>query len=250
MKILVVDPDEDFRRDLIEKLKVVSSECNVIGQSDCIEDAEKLILSILPDFVFLSCELPDGKCFDLLHGLSSKNIHIQVAVISDKEDFAYEAFRFRVLHYLLKPVDVCDLQEAICRYYYHGEKAGKAALLTNGSNGHKETRICFSLINGLKLVDVSKIIFLEADHCYTKVIMDNRDSLFLSRSLCYYQEQLKNYQFLRVHRKYFVNTEKVIGYNLNDGLIELTENHSIHVSRRKRREVLEKLKSKTFPTRG
>ncbi|HRG08484.1 MAG TPA: response regulator, partial [Cyclobacteriaceae bacterium] len=79
-----------------------------IQEADHVAAGLKLIASYQPDLVFLDVMMPDGTGFDLLKQLPT--IPFKLVIVSGHQEFALQAFRFSAIDYLIKPIDVDELQ--------------------------------------------------------------------------------------------------------------------------------------------
>src|SRR5215510_3858914 len=99
----------------IEILKLlVKNHCpeiEIVGQSEDIGDAIVLIKEKLPDLIFLDIEMSGGTCFEILEQVKALNFHL--ILVTAHSEYAVKAFRYSVVDYLLKPVDIIELREAV-----------------------------------------------------------------------------------------------------------------------------------------
>ena len=252
IRTLVVD-DELLAR---ENLKLLLSEycegVDVIGEADSTESAIKAIESLSPELIFLDIRMPSGsEGFDLLNQLDSKDF--LVVFVTAFSDYAIKAFNANAIHYILKPVDIEDLQNAVAKVSeYHLMKQtlpksdfNYSLMLDNLKTSLiKETqdRIAIHHSKGIKLVDVIDIIRLEADGNCTHIYFSNNTSYLDTRTLKVYEELLPR-QFIRIHKSHIVNLNLVKEYMHTDGhRVILSDNSSAPISRGKLSEFLTLLK--------
>ncbi len=116
----------------------------------------------------------------------------------------------------------------------------------NNTDIKPESKTFFNKINGLKfktgkiikIIDFNKIVYCQADsnYCY---IFTNEKSYFISKTLKWVVSQLPESMFKRVHQKFVVNMNYIIGFNHNTDVLELDNDVTIKVSRRKKKFVRE-----------
>ena len=252
IKTLVVD-DELLAR---ENLKLLLSEycqgLEVVGEADSIETAVEEIKRLKPELLFLDIRMPSGlEGFDLLEHIDTKDLII--VFVTAFKDYAIKAFNANAIHYVLKPVDIEDLQNAVKKVVeYHEMKNSLpssdfnyAALIENLKDSlHKEAqeRIAIHHSKGIKLVEVKDILRLEADGNCTNIYFKTGDSYLDTRTLKIYEEILPH-QFIRTHKSHIVNINSVKEYVHTDGhRVILDDNSSAPVSRGKLSEFLTLLK--------
>jgi two-component system, LytTR family, response regulator len=248
IKILIVDDEaaaSNMLRLLIEKQ--LSAQKEII----CLNDPQEA-LRIIPDFkptlLMLDIEMPEMNGFDLLNRLGSWDFDLIFTTAYDK--YAIKAIRFSALDYLLKPIDIVDLQNALNRHIVkreHGLKQQDALisnLLTNlkqkdGSN----FKLALSTSEGTFFFDPKEIIRLEGESNYTRFFFSTHKPVLVSKTLKEYEELLTAHDFIRVHKSYLVN-RAFVQHMDRDGVLWLTDGSHILVSRRKKEEVMKELMTK------
>ena len=227
----------------IEILKLlVKNHCpqvEIVGQSEEISDAVALIKEKLPDLIFLDIEMSGGTCFEILEQVKTLNFHL--ILVTAHSEYAVKAFRYSVVDYLLKPVDIIELKEAV-------EKV--KALMTeersnSNRNGNEVTAAKLTIRvphqHGAVFIKMLDIIRLEAEGAYTKIITGKKEYL-VSHNIKTFETILDMNFFIRVHRSHIINTTKV--QRIIEGkkvLAELTDNSRVEISRRLRSDFFKHL---------
>ena len=112
LNALIVDDEELARKNLQMLLEEYCEDVEVIGQAGTIKDAKEKIETLKPDVVFLDIRMPSGsEGFDLLESIEERNF--MVVFVTAFKDYALRAFNANAIHYVLKPVDIEDLQQAV-----------------------------------------------------------------------------------------------------------------------------------------
>lgn len=227
LKAIVVDDEDPSRKALVNYLDEFCKEVIVVDQCNSVDSAYRSILRNNPHIVFLDVEMPKGSGIDLL--MRFDTISFKVIFVTAYSKYAVKAFRFAATDFLLKPVKVSELQEAV-------EKAKQEVTLENyhvkveqlmsGLNSitnhiHGKLSISESELEGYKLIDFSEIILCQADTSNTIFFLEKEKNIVASHHLGYYKDQLPDTLFLRVHRSYIVNLRHVKG--INNNLIQLTK---------------------------
>lgn len=110
----------------------------------------------------------------------------------------------------------------------------------------KFQKICIPTSEGFELIFISDIVFLEADGAYTHFFMSNLQKITATRNLGFYENELKEEPFLRVHHSYMVNINKVRKYlKADNGYVVMNTGQPIKVSRSKKEELLEFFKMRS-----
>src|SRR5690606_7636903 len=112
LRALVVDDEEFARKNLVMLLEEFCPEIEVIGEAERKEQAKAIIEASKPDVVFLDIRMPsNAEGFELLEEIEEKNF--QVVFVTAFKDYAIKAFNASAVYYLLKPIDIEELQTAV-----------------------------------------------------------------------------------------------------------------------------------------
>ena len=122
LKTILVDDEAKARENLgILLQKYCNTDIEVIGESENIEQAYTDILTLKPQLIFLDIEMGKGTGFDLLDRFD--HYPFKVIFVTAYDQHAIKAIKFSALDYLLKPVTIKDLVDAV--------KKAKAAINYN-----------------------------------------------------------------------------------------------------------------------
>lgn len=206
-----------------------------------------LLKNFQPQLLFIDIQMPLMSGFELLKQVPQINFNIIFTTAHD--EYAIEAIRFSALDYLLKPIDADELQNAFNRFLQKTNSiAGIPQPLYNNFihninvKDKKDFKLALPTIQGTFFYKPDEIIRLEGESNYTKFFFTNKTSLLTSRTMRDYEEILENHGFIRVHKSHLVNKAYVTNYN-PDGLLTLADNSKVEISRRRKEEVLSKLKA-------
>lgn len=197
------------------------------------------IRAVQPDLVFLDIEMPVMSGFDLLEQFPDHNF--EVIFITAYDHYAIKAIRYSALDYLLKPVDIAELQAAVERFAEKQKnktdsKARYENLLQNLKTTEKDYTLAVSTTEGTHFFRADEIIRCEATGNYTRIFMQGNKSLLTSRTLKDYDELLAAQGFYRIHRAHLVNRKFIRSFT-NDHALQLADGSEVEVSRRKWEEI-------------
>ena len=113
MRALIVDDVENVAESLKQLIVEFCEDVDVIGIANSADSAIEIIKTEKPDLVFLDIQMPGKSGFDLLK--SFEKVDFSVIFVTAYNEFAITAVRFGAIDYLLKPVDIDELKEAIER---------------------------------------------------------------------------------------------------------------------------------------
>ncbi len=257
LSCLIVDDERSSRNELEDLLVEYCPEVYVVGKASSALEARALIAELQPDLIFLDVRMPDESGFDLLETLSEQPI--SVVFISGYEEYAVEAFKTAALHYLIKPCQPEELKKAVKRVLQGraGDRKannsrinGKQLEALVASNAMKndmsqeEDRIIVAHRTGFKILRISDINFLKSCGNYTEFHLTSGDVQVASRAIGYFEKQLPDALFFRIHRSYLINLDHLEGYESQQNcFVELRGNVKLEVSRRKLKSLMDRVLS-------
>lgn len=236
----IIIEDEPNSIELLSR--IVQEYCpnlEIIGSAGTFITAKDLINKLKPDLLFLDIQLKDCNAFELLADIP--NINFKIIFTTAFNDFAFEAFKFEAVDYLLKPFSPRDVKTAV-------EKANKQVgnysivqelkLLIESEKQHSE-KIRISTNKGIHFLNQSEIIRIEASGSYTTIYIDNKKPITSSRNLKYFTDTLNEKHFFRVHASHLINLDYISQYkNADGGSILLKNDEEVPVSRRNKKDFL------------
>ncbi len=194
-----------------------------------------------PSLVMLDIEMPEMTGFDFLNRAGGWNFDVVFTTAYDR--YAIKAIRFSALDYLIKPVDIPELQNAINRHIVRRDfkNNDRQELVDNllynlKQKDHQQFKLALSTSEGIFLFELRDIIMLEGNNNYTKFFFAHQKPLIVAKTLKEYEDMLQPQQFARVHKSYLINKNHVQKVD-REGMIQLSNQMSVPVSRRKRSDV-------------
>jgi len=247
-KILIVDDElaaSNILKMLIEKHVPAAKDIKTCNSP---EEALQIIQDWQPNLLMLDIEMPNMNGFDLLNRAGNSDFDVVFTTAYDK--YAIKAIRFSALDYLLKPVDITELQNAINKHIIkkfqpHQEQQKLVSNLINNLQQKDQTgfKLALSTTEGVFFFIPSEIIRLEGESNYTRFYFASQKPMLVSRTLKEYEEILAEHDFIRAHKSHLVN-KKFVKHLDKEGLLWLTDGSHIIVSRRKKEEVLKELSNR------
>lgn len=245
MKALIVDDEIANRENLRQLLQVYAPDVNICAEANDVDSAWKAILQYRPQLVFLDIQLHAQSGFDLLKQLDE--INFEIIFVTAYNQYGIQAVKFAALDYLLKPIDIDELKTAIDkarRAISQKQKNERLNYLLEYLKDDNQTRprIALPLFGETRYVNIHDIIRCEADNTYTRFVLNNGESIIVSKTLKEYADMLTGYGFLRCHQSHLVNTAFIKSWLREDGgSLLLTDNSKIPVSKLNREKVRDAL---------
>lgn len=207
LRAYVVD-DEPLARDELKYLLARSREVEILGESDCIEDALHDIPLLKPDIVFLDIELAGENGLHLAAKLEGLNPVPAIVFATAYDEYALQAFDVNAVDYLLKPFSeerIHKMLDKVKKLHLHTKEPGKV----DTSNLQCKGKIAVMTEEKIILLTCNDIVFLESYEGKCKIRAVNH--LYkVSEALIGLEKKLPRTQFFRVHRSYLVNIDHIV----------------------------------------
>ncbi|GAA4233332.1 LytTR family DNA-binding domain-containing protein [Postechiella marina] len=242
IKTIIID-DEQHCIDVVLKLCSKYDVFDIIGTFNTVEDGIKGTKKLQPDLVFLDIKIKNKTGFDFLKEIGQ--INFNVIFTTAFETYAVEAFRFSALDYLLKPIDKDDFHETVLKLKNVIEtsilKNKIDVLLHNLKVENALKRISVATSDGYVFIEVSHILYCQADINYTHIYTTDGEKITTSKTLKIFEKLLLNNHFFRVHNSYLVNLFYVKKYTKGKGgYVTMKDKTNIDVSIRRKEEFIKK----------
>jgi two-component system, LytTR family, response regulator len=244
LKILIVD-DEAAAGNILKILinKYITADTEIM-YVDNVKSALEQVPIFLPTLIMLDIEMPEMNGFDFLSLTKHNDFDVIFTTAYDK--YAIKAIRFSALDYLLKPIDVLDLQNAINRHIVKTQAQNQQPLVNNLLSNlqqadPKNFKLALSTSEGTFFYEPNEIIYCEGENNYTRFNFVKQKPLLVSKTLGDYEDLLADHNFIRIHKSHLINTKYVTKVN-RDGTLTMSDGKELSISKRKKEMVMGVLK--------
>lgn len=256
IRAIIVDDEEKSRKLLQNLLTRYCTSVEVIHLAESVNDALAATRRMKPDLIFLDIVMPDENGFQLLEKL--KDFDVEVIFTTAFDQFAIKAIRFSVLDYLLKPINIDELQAAVKRVEEklldknRGNTLNEQLTMLQKNyqrNGNKKM-IGLPTQSGINFVEIRNILMCKAEGNYSIIYFtDSHDKDIVTRTLKEFEDLLADFNFFRVHRSYLINLSHIKEYSRTNhsadfdgdgGCVMMMNSMRIPVSRDKRKLLLKR----------
>jgi two-component system LytT family response regulator len=166
-------------------------------------DAITILENIEIDLIFIDINMPDMNGMDFVKALIPK---YYVVFTTAHSEYAVEGFQVDAIDYLLKPIDYSNFLKSA------NKVKNQIELVSNNiknrvktSDNHLFVKSEYRLIR----IDFAEIKYIESQHEYIKIFLTNDKPIMTLLKMRDIEEQLPSEKFMRVHRSFIVNLEKV-----------------------------------------
>jgi two-component system LytT family response regulator len=246
LRAILIDDEKNSRDALQKKLQAHCPSVTVTAVCSSGQEGAAIIRAEKPDLVFLDIEMPGMNGFAMLESLPERNFSLVFTTAFNQ--YAINAIRYGAFDYLVKPVEVEELKAVVERALLddrHRRTDERLSLLLENLRQpptQMPRRIAVAVQDGLELVPVDQIIYLEALSNYTQLHFVNGKPLLASRTLKEFEELLEGAGFFRIHNASLVNLRCVRKYIRGEGgQVLLVNDLLLDVARRRKDELLEAL---------
>jgi DNA-binding LytR/AlgR family response regulator len=204
---LIVEDEAALADELREQLQLVWPALRIVGHARSGEEALRLILAEPPDIVFLDIQIPAPNGLQVARIIRDR---CHIVFVTAYDAHALEAFDRGAVDYLLKPVVSDRLATTVQRLQRHlpTPSSELSVLLDELEAGPAAPRhlrwLTASVGNAVRLITVDDIVFFQAAHKSTRVVLADADVL-IKKSLKELLAELDPTQFWQTHRSTIVN---------------------------------------------
>ena len=204
---LIVD-DEDLARLVLRELMQTHPELEVVAESANGFAAVKAVIEHKPDLIFLDVQMPKLSGFDVLELIGTET---PVIFVTAYDQYAMRAFEVHAVDYLLKPIGRERFEAALERAKSRlGEKMPPPPELAAAARPPKQflERIVVREGTRVTLIPIGKLDYAEAQDDYVALASEGKKHL-KQQTIASLEACLDPDRFVRVHRSYIVNFERV-----------------------------------------
>ncbi len=209
-KAIIID-DEKLAREIIKKFLEQNESVDIIAECSNGFEGVKAINELKPDLIFLDVQMPKLNGFEMLELLEHKPA---IIFSTAYDEYAIKAFEVDATDYLLKPFSQERFNNAIekvIRKINNNEipdtKYDKLITTINKQNDFLD-RIVVKASNRIIIIPTSKIFYIQAQDDYVMIYSELGKHL-KQQTMKYYEANLNNKEFYRVHRSYIVKLSAV-----------------------------------------
>lgn len=237
LRAVIIDDEPDAVKFIESIVGEYCPNVDVVGSANSARDGVQVITVSSPDLVFLDVQMPHGSGFDLLSSFPEKTF--DVIFITAFNHYAIQAIKFSAVDYILKPINISELIEAVNKVEIKRASAeyknlNYHALLENIKTP-RPTKLAIPTADGIEYLNTNEIVRLEADRSYTWFYLTGNRKYLVSRNLKEYQELLNDMNFFRPHNSHLINLEHVRKFIRHEGgYIEMIDSSNVPMSRGKR----------------
>ncbi|WP_276483398.1 LytR/AlgR family response regulator transcription factor [Paraflavitalea pollutisoli] len=226
LNAVIIEDELPNLENLLGLLRDWCPDVRVVASAGTVATGIEAIQKHSPALVFLDIQLQEGTGFDVLKAFDTADF--EVIFITAYDQYGIQAIKFAALDYLLKPVDIPELQTAVGKAQDRIGARQKNEQLEHLIRmirvpGNDQPRLALPTLQETRYVRVEEIIRCEASDNYTRFYLKQEAPVVVAKTLKEYVGLLKDYDFHRVHQSHLVNFRYVKSLLREDGGVLLLE---------------------------
>jgi two-component system, LytTR family, response regulator len=239
IKVIIIDDEQHCIITLQHLLSKIPN-VEIVATTQDSTKAKELIEKHQPNIIFIDIEMPALNGFDVINQFS--NINFKIIFTTAYDHYAIKAIRLNALDYLLKPIDIVELNSALDKY--SNNEMQSSNLQVQQAQKFAQQKVMDTLAvgssDGLSFIKINDIIYLEANNSYTYIYTNDGQKNVVSKTLAVFEELLDLQQFFRAHKSYIINLKSIKKYIRGDGgEIIMNNGTSISLSRTQKQPFLD-----------
>lgn len=205
MKAIVIEDERLPRLSLIQKITEYHPDIEIVDQCEDAESAVRSVLLHKPDLLFLDIQLKDKDALWLLKQLENIKLpHIIFTTAYNSPQYLLQAIKYAAVDYLLKPIDIIELAQAIQKV-----RGIIAKQHTIPSPVYKDKTYSFRAYNSTLVVKTADIAYVKADGNYSNMFLSSGNEELIFERLGEIAQKLVNTSIIRAGKSHLINKEYI-----------------------------------------
>jgi two-component system, LytTR family, response regulator len=232
IRAVIVD-DEELARQMLREFLSAHQEIEIAAECANGFEAVKAVTELKPDLIFLDIQMPKLDGFEVLELIGTDRA---VVFVTAYDEYAIRAFDIHAVDYLLKPFGAERFETALQRARQRlGGKLPAPAELSSSARPPSQPLERIVVRDGTRvfIIPIAKLDYAEAQDDYVALVSEGKKHL-KQQTISSLEGILDPSRFLRIHRSYIVNLEKVTKvepYSKDNYMVVLSNGTQLPVSR-------------------
>lgn len=235
MKCIIVD-DEPLAIEILESYVSKIDQLEIAGTFRNAVSAFAFLQQNTIDLIFLDIQMPKLSGIDFLRTLKNPP---KVILTTAFRDYALDGFELEVVDYLLKPIPFERFLKAVAKVLH---QPAPAATTPKPDAAAADSFVYFKVDKKMIKTRMADILYIESIKDYVKVKTADKE-IITQQKISYLEESLPRDLFLRIHRSFIVNVERIDAYSATD--VEIGK-HFVPIGRNYKNDVMKILARHAF----
>ena len=216
IKVLAIDDEPLALRQLVTYINKVPF-LELAGQCHSALEAQKLMEQEMVDAIFCDINMPDLSGMDFVRQLAAPPFIVFTTAYSE---YAVEGYKVNAVDYLLKPFGMNDFLRAALKVQEQYNLRHQETPQKQSSPVQADGTIFVKTDYRVVRIAISDIRYIEGMSEYLKIHLDNQKPIITLLSMKKMEDYLPPTLFMRIHRSYIVNLQKIQEVNKNRVILD------------------------------
>jgi DNA-binding LytR/AlgR family response regulator len=235
LRCIIVD-DEPLAIEILESYVAKVDQLQLVSTFRNAVSAFTFLQQNQVDLIFLDIQMPKLSGIDFLKTLKDPP---KVIFTTAFRDYAIQGFELEIVDYLLKPIPFDRFLKAVAKVLH---QPSTPPPVPQKHDGLGDNYVYFKVDKKMIKTKMADVLYIESIKDYVKVKTQEKE-IVTQQKISYLEESLPREQFLRIHRSFIVNLEKIDAYSATD--VEIGK-HSIPIGRNYKNDVMKILAKNIF----
>jgi DNA-binding LytR/AlgR family response regulator len=235
IKCIIVD-DEPLAIEIVESYVQKVEQLQLVSTFRNAVSAFTFLQQHSVDLIFLDIQMPKLSGIDFLKTLKHPP---KVIFTTAFREYAIEGFELEIVDYLLKPIPFDRFLKAVAKVLHQPSPSPGTPVKQEVIS---DNYVYFKVDKKMIKTKMAEVLYIESIKDYVKVITSGKE-IVTQQKISYLEESLPRAQFLRIHRSFIVNLEKIDAYSATD--VEIGK-HNIPIGRNYKNDVMKILAKNIF----
>lgn len=206
LKVLIADDDPDMRR-ILRKIIEQKNGIHIEAEAENGLEALSLIPKVSPHIVFLDIQMPGLDGVECAKRIIDIDPRTYIVFATAHDEYMKEAFEVYAFDYIVKPFGIKRVHETLERIISLSQ-GQYAPVILERRNIKTQNKILIKNKESVSLVDTTEIIIISRENNAT-VIHTHKEDFVTNESLSSLEEKLDRDKFIRSHKSYIINIDKI-----------------------------------------
>ena len=244
MKILIIEDEILAAERLSDLIRKYDSGIQILDTLDSVRESVNWFNNnSAPDLCFMDIQLADGLSFDIFEKTS---VECPIIFTTAYDEYAIRAFKVNSIDYLLKPIDLEELRNALQKMLekklFEESRQKMQVLKENLNNVLKKLALPTS--EGFIFVEITDILRCEASGNYTMFYFKGGSKTLVSKTLKTFEEILGDFNFFRINRSNLINLNHITKYGRQkNATITMVDGSILSLAERRKEDFLKQFEN-------
>ncbi|MGV6861912.1 MAG: LytR/AlgR family response regulator transcription factor [Putridiphycobacter sp.] len=233
MKAIIIDDEQQAIDVLVFHLNEYFKDIEIIGTYTEASEGLGFILKQHPDVLFLDINMPKINGINFLEQINQ--FKIPVVFVTAHAEYAIDAIKLQAFDYLLKPINLAELNRVYQKLVAHGSKQDLSV--------EKEKKINLKVSSNYHVLNENDVVLISSDGNYTTVHTTTNKKHVISKNLKKVEDNyFSAFPFFKVHQSFVININHVKTYNSQE--VTLTNNQKCPISNKNKENFMSLMESR------